>query len=159
MTVFVIHSGSSGWNGPMIVFDRSDVERLMKSSTSPGVENDRSRKDEATFEYQECTDMNSALEFLSKKHSTLLVNSNMEVASVASPPPIAAAMATAKNSPSRKRKSEKPKLFQESGASSRWDERFQELFQYKMQHGNCNVSSKSSDDDIKKLGEWVRTQR
>ena len=46
-----------------------------------------------------------------------------------------------------------------STVASRWEDKFQELFRYKMQHGHCNVSAKSKDADLKKLGEWVRTQR
>lgn len=49
--------------------------------------------------------------------------------------------------------------FSTRNAGAKWNEKFLELFRYKMQFGNCNVSAKANDNPHKALGEWVRIQR
>eukprot|EP00980_Cylindrotheca_fusiformis_P018228 scaffold5916_cov92-Cylindrotheca_fusiformis.AAC.1 len=46
-----------------------------------------------------------------------------------------------------------------SSKRSRWEEKFQQLFQYKIEHGHCNPSAKSTDIATRKIGIWVGTQR
>lgn len=38
-----------------------------------------------------------------------------------------------------------------------WDQHYQELFVFYLQHGHCNVPTKCADN--KSLGRWVSTQR
>ncbi|CAJ1965217.1 unnamed protein product [Cylindrotheca closterium] len=49
--------------------------------------------------------------------------------------------------------------FSTRNAGATWNEKFLELFRYKMQYGNCNVLAKDDDSTHKALGEWVRIQR
>jgi hypothetical protein len=169
MTLFAIRS-CEAWNGPVIVFHQQDFERLKSSASS--TKNATDGEEGASprpFEYQECTDMDSAIDFLSKTHPALATTAQVVPATNIA---TAAAAAVTKNCTTStattattaaplatKRKSKKSKLSVASTSSLRWNERFQELFRYKMQHGHCNVSAKSTDGDTKKLGEWVRTQR
>eukprot|EP00980_Cylindrotheca_fusiformis_P015876 scaffold4642_cov112-Cylindrotheca_fusiformis.AAC.1 len=46
-----------------------------------------------------------------------------------------------------------------SSKRSRWEEKFQQLFQYKIEHGHCNPSAQSTDIATRKIGIWVGTQR
>jgi hypothetical protein len=174
MTLFAIRS-CEAWNGPIIVFHQQDFERLKSSASSTknaidGEEGSSPRP----FEYQECTDMDSALDFLSKTHPALAttaeVGPSTDIATAAAAATTAASVpkncttsiattATTTDPFATKRRSKKSKLSAAPASSLRWNERFQELFRYKMQHGHCNVSAKSTDGDTKKLGEWVRTQR
>jgi hypothetical protein len=43
------------------------------------------------------------------------------------------------------------------GANRAWSERFDELVQYKVQHGDCNVPTRWPDN--RGLGVWVSNQR
>jgi hypothetical protein len=170
MTLFAIRS-CEAWNGPVIVFHQQDFERLKSSASSAKIATDGEEgASSLPFEYQECTDMDSAIDFLSNTHPALATT--VEVGPATNIATAAAAAAVPKNCTTsiattattaaplaKKRKSKNSKLSAASASSLRWNERFQELFRYKMQHGHCNVSAKSTDADTKKLGEWVRTQR
>eukprot|EP00980_Cylindrotheca_fusiformis_P030147 scaffold24460_cov157-Cylindrotheca_fusiformis.AAC.2 len=185
--MFAIRS-CEGWSGPLIVFNQHDFKRLQSSvaeedSASNIFEyrqftNLKSAAEFLSGAHPSVSLMDQIMVDPGDESNAPTIPYIINPTNTAAADPPAAVGTTTGNAnatiaamsgyhqpvsalaPTKQRsKTKRPRVSAAALTAHRWDERFQELFQYKMKHGHCNVSAKSANDDARKLGEWVRTQR